>query len=168
MALVLYRCGVVPSRAQPILRPSGTDLGLLSACGAEYGRCRCGYPTRVYGGRSRGCPEGHRSTRQRSGLARRTSEIKVREDMMDAEHPVMAAQAARSAMGRGDLDEQIAQQDATIHVIERRLVVASAPRSRLSLSALHNELSITQELAAARDERGAMLYDRQFATAAKG
>ena len=50
---------------------------------------------------------------------------------------------------------------------ERRLLVAARPRRHLSFTALHNELSIEQELAAAREERGALLYDRQFAKAVK-
>ena len=87
--------------------------------------------------------------------------------ILDKQGRMAGEQAAWVAPATRDFDQQIAQQDATIHAIEQRLVVASEPRPRFTLSALHNELAIEQELATARDERGALLYDRDFAKAAK-
>ena len=52
---------------------------------------------------------------------------------MDEDYQVLAEQAVRLATRIGDFDQQIAQQDATIQTIERRLVVAGRPRRHLSL-----------------------------------
>ena len=87
---------------------------------------------------------------------------------MDPEHPVWATQAAETGTQLGDDNREIARQDATIQAIEVRLAEASGPRSRFSFTALRNELAIEQELAAARDDRGALLYDLQFARARQG
>ena len=65
----------------------------------------------------------------------------------------------------GDLDQQIAAQDARIQTLAERLVGASGPRQQFSFTALHNELAIEQDLAAARDARGSLLYDRRFVNA---
>ena len=65
----------------------------------------------------------------------------------------------------GDLDQQIAAQDARIQTLAERLVGASSPRQQFSFTALHNELALEQDLAAARDERGSLLYDRSFVKA---
>lgn len=82
---------------------------------------------------------------------------------MDGEQPRLEAPGA---VHRDDLDQRIAWQDAVIQTIEGRLAAASGPRARFSVTALHTELALEQELAAARDVRGGLIYDRRFAKAA--
>jgi hypothetical protein len=53
-------------------------------------------------------------------------------------------------------------QDGRIPAIEQRLSAASGQRTHFSFEALRNELSIETELAVARADRGALLYDRDF------
>ncbi len=90
----------------------------------------------------------------------------VQGDMMDTEQTMLAVQAERSTPPSDGLERRIAQHNATIQTIERRFVLASAPHRRFSCTALRNQLAIEQELAAGHAERGALRYDRQFATAA--
>ena len=83
---------------------------------------------------------------------------------MDEEQPSSVAHQARVATRVEDLDRQIAQQDVMIQTIERRLAVAAGPRDRFSFGARQHELALETELAAARDVRGALRYDRNFTT----
>ena len=80
---------------------------------------------------------------------------------MNEEQPSSPAQVAQSATHGGDLDHQIDAQDATIRTLERQL--AEGPRSRLTFRELRNDLAIEAELATAREKRGALIYDRDFA-----
>jgi hypothetical protein len=84
--------------------------------------------------------------------------------MMSAEQLSSAAQQARVATRVEDLDRQIGRQDVIIQTIEQRLAVVPGPRDRFSFGARQKELAIEMELAAARDARGALLYDRNFTT----
>ena len=73
-----------------------------------------------------------------------------------------AAHKAQIATRVGDLDQQIAQQDATIQTLERRLAAVSGSLHRFSCSELRKELAMETELSAALEERGTLLYDRNF------
>ena len=83
---------------------------------------------------------------------------------MDEEQPSSVAHQARVATRVEDLDRQIAEQDVMIQTIERRLAVAAGPRDRFSFGARQHELALETELAAARDARGGLCYDRNFTT----
>ena len=82
-------------------------------------------------------------------------------DKHDASDGTKAHTAARTA----DLNQQIVRQDAAIHAIEQRQAVAAGAQDLFSWEALAHELSIEQELAAAQDARGTLLYDRAFVNA---
>ena len=75
---------------------------------------------------------------------------------------VPATHTAQIGTRVGDLDLQIAQQDATIQTLERRLTAVSGSLHPFSFSELRTELAMETELAAAREERGTLLYDRSF------
>lgn len=84
---------------------------------------------------------------------------------MNQEQPRSAAETARTATPTGDLEQQIAAQDATIETLERRLSASVYPRSGFSFARLDEELSMETELSAAREKRGTLLYDRDFVKA---
>jgi peptidoglycan hydrolase CwlO-like protein len=89
---------------------------------------------------------------------------RFRENMMNEEQPSSVAHQARVATRVEDLDRQIAQQNVMIQTIEQRLAVAAGPWDRFSFGARQKELALETELAAARDARGGLCYDRNFTT----
>jgi hypothetical protein len=68
--------------------------------------------------------------------------------------------ATQSAPSVRDIDAQIAEQDRAIVVLRQRVAIAAVRRPRFSFRALDNELELEGELSAARERRGALLYDR--------
>ena len=81
---------------------------------------------------------------------------------MHDEQVLPTGHKAQIAPRVGDLDQQIAWQDETIQTLERRLAAVSGSLHRFSFSELRKELAIETELAAAREQRGTLLYDRDF------
>ena len=61
------------------------------------------------------------------------------------------------------IDQQLAAQDGVLTALAQRLAAAAMHRSRFSCRALYAELGLEAERPAARDVRGALLYDRSFA-----
>ena len=84
---------------------------------------------------------------------------------MNQELPRSAAETVRATALTGDLEQQIAVQDAAIQTLERRLLARGYPRSRFSFGRLDEDLSMETELSAAREKRGTLLYDREFVKA---
>lgn len=84
---------------------------------------------------------------------------------MSQEQRRSAAETARAAALTGDLEQQIAVQDAAIQTLERRLSARGYPRKRFSFGRLDEDLSMEMELSAAREKRGTLLYDRDFVKA---
>ena len=81
---------------------------------------------------------------------------------MHDEQVLPAGHKAQIASRVRELDQQIARQDATIQTLERRLAAVSGSLHRFSCSELRKELAMETELSAALEERGTLLYDRNF------
>jgi hypothetical protein len=86
------------------------------------------------------------------------------EQMMNENERTPGAHDVQHVPSRGELDGQIAQQAATIQRLVDRLSGPLDSQRTFSLVEFSDTMGLEADLAAARERRGQLIYDRMFAT----